>query len=226
MRQSEMQASAPVTVQPRQLRAGFSYVWNTPDLLMPLALMACVGTLAYEWLVTLPLLATQTFESGPETFAFMFTCLGAGSVLGGLAVAGTLQATLRSMIYATGVLGLLLTAVSASPTLPFVFVGLFFVGAASVVSKAITTSYLQIHSRPDMRGRVLALLMVTIGGTTAIGGPFVGWIGETYGARVALAQGGLVAIFASLTALTILNKSRHFNSLYVPKKTAPPEGGI
>src|SRR5690606_1754831 len=50
--------------EPRQVRQGFGYVARTPDLLVPLMMLAVVGTLAYEFQVVLPLLAQGTFGGG------------------------------------------------------------------------------------------------------------------------------------------------------------------
>ena len=43
--------------EPRQVRQGLGYVARTPDLLVPLMMLAVVGTLAFEFQVVLPLLA-------------------------------------------------------------------------------------------------------------------------------------------------------------------------
>jgi MFS family permease len=57
IRTADLHRTVPVAREPGQLRAGFRYVRRTPALLMPLLMMALAGTLAYEFQVTLPLLA-------------------------------------------------------------------------------------------------------------------------------------------------------------------------
>ena len=47
-----------------QLRDGFRYVKGEPRLAAPLVMMAIVGMLAYEFQVTLPVVAKQTFHGG------------------------------------------------------------------------------------------------------------------------------------------------------------------
>ncbi len=42
---------------------------------------------------------------------------------------------------------------------------------------------LQLEAEPRMRGRVMALWLVAFLGTTPIGGPAVGWVSSTLGAR-------------------------------------------
>ncbi len=48
-----------------------------------------------------------------------------------------------------------------------------------------------------MHGRVLALQTVLLGAGAAFGGPFLGWLADTAGARVVVALGGLVCLGAA-----------------------------
>lgn len=201
MRASELRPSTPVPVEPRQLRAGFLYVKRTTELLVPLLMMVVVGTMAYEWTVTLPLFASDTFGGDADTFAMMFSSIGAGAIVGGVAIAGTLRASMISILWSMGLFSVIMTLTAFSPTLGVAYLGFFLIGATSVASKAVVASYLQIHSVPEMRGRVMALLAVTIGGTTALGGPLVGWIAESFSVRAAIAQGGVMAAIATVCAL-------------------------
>lgn len=70
-----------------QLTEGVRYVRSTPEVLVPLMMMAVVGTLAYEFQVVLPLLARFTFDGDAGTYATMSPLMGIGAVVGGLATA-------------------------------------------------------------------------------------------------------------------------------------------
>ena len=69
-------------------------------------------------------------------------------------------------------------------------VALVPMGAASINFISTATTHLQLTAEPAMRGRVMALWAVSIMGTTPVGGPLVGWVGETFGARTATKGGG------------------------------------
>jgi MFS family permease len=71
----------------------------------------------------------------------------------------------------------------------------------------------QLAAAPEMRGRVMGVYMLVFTGGTPIGGPLIGWITETYGARVGLVVGGGVAALAAAAVGGILYRTRH---------TAPP----
>jgi len=57
-----------------------------------------------------------------------------------------------------------------------------------------------------MRGRVMALWALAWLGSTPIGGPIVGWVGQTAGARWGLVIGGLPTVVCGLAALPALGR--------------------
>ena len=64
---------------------------------------------------------------------------------------------------------------------------------------------MQLASSPTMRGRVLALWIIAWAGSTPIGGPIVGWIGQVAGPRYSLLVGGLPTIAVGLIAFPLLS---------------------
>jgi len=74
---------------------------------------------------------------------------------------------------------------------------IFAVGMASIAYMTATTTIVQVESRQDMHGRVLALQAVLIIGPTAVGGPLLGWLADLLGGRAPLILGGIAAIIAA-----------------------------
>ncbi len=74
----------PVRRRPGQIREGLRYVRDTPQLLIPLLMIALVGTLAWEFPVTLPLMASDVFGGGAGAYGVMASVMGVGAVGGGL----------------------------------------------------------------------------------------------------------------------------------------------
>ncbi len=87
MRTTEISHEIPVPRAKGQLREGLRYVRSKPILWVPLVMMALVGTLAYEFQVSLPVAARDIFDGGPQAFGFMTSSMGVGAVVGGLIVA-------------------------------------------------------------------------------------------------------------------------------------------
>jgi hypothetical protein len=95
-----LEPSAPVARERGQLREGFRYAAHTPQIAVPLAIMGIVGMLAYEFQVSLPVLARTTFHGGSEAYGFMTGAMGVGAVIGGLFTAARSRMGLRPMIIA------------------------------------------------------------------------------------------------------------------------------
>ena len=208
---SRLQA-APVAAPERgAIRAGLRYVLRTPDLLLPLALMALVGTLGFNFQVVLPLLAKFSFESGAMTYASLVSAMAVGSIAGAL-VNGHRGRTGPRLI-AGGALAFGLSALMAAamPSLALEVVVLALLGAAAVTFAATINSTLQLAVSPEMRGRVMALYSVVFLGSTPIGAPLTGWLAQTYDPRAALVlagAGGLIAAWVAHVSFSRI-RSRH-----------------
>jgi hypothetical protein len=64
-----------------------------------------------------------------------------------------------------------------------------------------------------MRGRVMALYSVIFLGSTPLGGPIAGWVGQhaggpQLGPRIGLVGGGVIAILAGLAGLLAIRRTR------------------
>lgn len=171
---------------------------------MPLVMMAVVGTLAYEFQVVLPLLARFTFDGDAGTYGTMSVLMGIGAVIGGLATAAVGRRPATSLAWTAMVFGIIQVITSVAPSLFMTFIALLFLGAASIRFLALGNATLQLAASPEMRGRVMALWAVAFLGSTPIGGPLVGWIGEHIGPRVALGLGGVATAIAGLLAYRAL----------------------
>jgi MFS family permease len=67
---------SPAPIAPRrkgQLREGLAVAARTPELRVPLAMMAVVGLLAFNFTVVLPAIARFTFDGTATTYALMVT---------------------------------------------------------------------------------------------------------------------------------------------------------
>jgi MFS family permease len=176
------------------IRAGFRYARRTPQVFLPLVMVTVLGMFAWEFPVTLPLLAERTFHGGPRAYGIMVAVMGVGAVLGGLWTASRPPARPVNLPLACAAWGAAMLLTAAAPGYPLALAGLVLVGAASVAASALSKTVLQLASAPAMRGRVMALWAIAWQGTTPIGGPVVGWIGQHAGARWAVAVGGIAAV--------------------------------
>ena len=194
----------PVKRLPGQIRAGIRYVRDTPLLLVPLLMILVIGTMAWEFNVTLPLMASNVFGGGAGAYGIMASVMGAGAVIGGLISASRSRLRARSLCLAAVGWGIAITLAAVAPSLPFELAALVFVGIGSVTFNSYAKTTLQLAAEPAMRGRVMALWFLAWQGSTPIGGPLVGWIAQEAGARWSLLAGGLPTVLCGLLALPVM----------------------
>jgi MFS family permease len=202
----------PVPVVPRakgQLRDGFRYVWSDRLVLIPLVMMAVIGTLAFNFQVVISLMATNTFGLDAGGLGAMLSVMGAGAVLGALAAASRRGVSYRRLLSLTYGMGVAIMFAALAPTLALEFIALFVMGAASFAFIAVANTTLQLTSRPDMRGRVMALYAIAFLGSTPIGSPIIGWVCSAWGPRAGFAVGGIAALIAGAVASYSLTRVRH-----------------
>ncbi|HTZ91926.1 MAG TPA: MFS transporter [Streptosporangiaceae bacterium] len=197
MNTRSLQPSPPAPRARGQLREGLRYAARTPNIAVPLAMMGLVGMLAYEFQVSIPVLAKHTFHGGSEAYGFLTAAMGIGAVIGGLFTAARGRTGLRSMIIAGTGFGAAIIVCAFSPVIGVAYAAMLFVGWASVSFIAIGNSTIQLASDPNMRGRAIALWQVAFQGTTPIGGPLIGWIIDQSNPRVGLAVGGISCLVAA-----------------------------
>ncbi|HVY10741.1 MAG TPA: MFS transporter [Mycobacteriales bacterium] len=200
--------SPPAVRAKGQLREGLRYVRNEVGLAVPLVMMAIVGCLAYEFQVTLPVVAARAFDGGSRTYGFMTAAMGVGAVIGGLYAAGRGKTGLASMVRSSAVFAVVIAAAAVAPNLGVEIVALAAVGAASVTFLSKGNSTLQLASDPQMRGRVMALWSVAFLGSTPIGGPIAGYVAQHIGARWGLALGAVACTVAALIGISVLRRVR------------------
>jgi MFS family permease len=114
----------------------------------------------------------------------------------------------KTIAVASTAFGVALGAAALSPTPVTAALCLTFAGAASVVFSSTTNATLQLRAEPAMRGRVVALYIVAFMGSTPIGGPLVGLIGQLVGPRAALGAGAVGCLAAAALAFAFGEQAR------------------
>ena len=204
MRHSEFYREERKPKQPHQIREGLAYVRSNKVVRDTLLLMAFIGTLSYEFQVSLPLLAKDTFMGDAASYATLLAAMGGGSVVGGLYAAGRTAVSMRQLVVFSALFGASMLLVGVMPSFAWATAGMVLVGFFSINLTSLGNALVQLESVAHMRGRVMALWSMAIFGSTPIGGPIIGWVGEHWGGRSTMYVGGIAALAAALYVLRLL----------------------
>ena len=206
MRSADLHRAEPAPRGKGQVREGFRYARANRDLWVPLVMMAIVGTLSYNFQVVFPLLATRDLSGTGATFTILFSVMSTGALIGALAVARRTRISLRTVAITALSFGAPMAVMAIVPTLAIALPVAFVVGLGSISFLTASTAIVQTHSSHEMRGRVLALQAMVFLGSTPIGGPILGWISQTWGARWGVAVGAAAALGAGAWGLSVARR--------------------
>ena len=205
----DLRAIRPVTPMPRQpgqLKDGLRYVWGHQALRTTLLLTAIIGTLSFNFQVTISLMARKVFHGDASTFATLLALMSVGAVISSLYVAHRERVTTRFVILAALLLGTCMMFAAATPSLIVFAIVLVPMGASSIGFLSSAGALAQSRAEPEYRGRVAALFAVAFLGSTPIGAPIIGAISQVFGPRSGLIVGGVTALVAGGLALRALNE--------------------
>jgi MFS family permease len=185
------------------VREGIRYVRSRADLVLVLVIAFFVGTFGLNFQLTIASMVTGTFGLGAAAFGAASTVLAVGSLSGSLMAARRGSPRIRLVVGAALAFGAAAVTVALMPTYLTFVLALPLVGVGALTLINATQSYLQLNSDPAFCGRVMGVYTLLFMGGTPLGSPLVGWVAETFGARWAIALGGIVSAAAALIAALV-----------------------
>jgi MFS family permease len=175
---------------------GMRYVLRSRDLLGLLALCFVLSSFGRNFQVTMAAMVDGPLHGGAGAYGLLSTVFALGTVIGAVVAARQGSLSGKTLLVAGGAAAALQALSSAAPTtISFAFAMAPIAVGAVVVDT--TSGYLfQTRSDPAFRGRVLAASALVSAGASAVGGPVLGWLAGSLGARSSLVIGGVVTLAA------------------------------
>lgn len=233
MRTDELRRSRPVTRERGQVSAGLKYAWRTPELRVPLVMLAVISTLAYNYSVVLPLLTKSVFGRGGGSYGVLSAAMGVGALAGALFIASRARPSRRLLVGGAFGFGVVTIALALVPGYYAGLALLVLIGGAGVLFISTTNALLQLNAVDAMRGRVMALWSIVFLGSTPIGGPITGLLARGLGVRWAVAIGGIATLVTAAAGLLALRHRRVVEegtceaaACCLPDGPAPGDAGV
>jgi MFS family permease len=176
---------------------GLSYAWKTVPIRRVVVLFGVVGLLGFNWQVAVPLVARFVLHRSVTGFGGLMGALGAGSLVAAVLIARNRHASERRLAVGGIALGAVLVAIGLSRWYS-VSLGLMVAGGfAGIVTSVTANTRLQLLTTDELRGRVMGLYTLLMGGTTPIGAFLLGQIAGYFGTGTALVT------FGTITSVTV-----------------------
>ncbi len=191
MRPHELYSPTPAGRDKGMIRDGMRYLWRRPELMMVLVTLFFAGTFGLNFQLTSAMMATAEFHKGPGEYGILGLRTRQRLVVGAALAFGTMVI----------IAGLMPTYLSFAIVLPLV-------GFSALTLLTAGNATMQLSIPPSLRGRVMALYMTVLMGGTPIGSPFIGWIGQTFGARWSLIVGGALTVLGTMASVLYFSRRR------------------
>jgi MFS family permease len=175
---------------------GLRYVLRSRDLLGLLALCFVLSSFGRNFQVTMAAMVDGPLRGGAGAYGLLSTVFAVGTVIGAVVAARQRRLSARTLLVAGGAAAVLQALSSAAPTTMSFACAMAPVAVGAVVVDTTSGYLFQTRSDTAFRGRVLAAAALVSAGASAVGGPLLGWLASSFGARSSLAVGGAVTLAA------------------------------
>jgi MFS family permease len=183
------------------IRDGFHYAWSDPAVRSLVFLTASfnfafTGPLS----VGIPFMADHTLGGGSATFGILLSGFGAGALVGAVA-AGSISRVPRlgTVVLLIGVgLGVGLGLLGIAPTVAVAFGLTAAMGLGIGFTNVHVVSWLQARTAPDMRGRLMSMVMLGSIGLAPVSYAIAGAIVDLGPIPLMFGVAGAIVVVASL----------------------------
>lgn len=185
------------------LREGIAYLGRTPAVLQVIVLLAAQSIFVMNFTLLSSVLAKDVLHAGPAGFGLLMSSLGAGALAGAITVASLAHLGPRPAFLFGGaaVLAGAEVVLAGVTRFPAAAVTLGVAGASMVLFTATVNTTLQLNVPDHLRGRVMSMYSLVMGGLTPIGSLLAGTLAQIWGAPGAFLVGGLAGLGAVAAVL-------------------------
>lgn len=208
LRKAGMRPRVRAERKPGSLAEGFRYVAARPDLRVVLAMAFIFSTFGLNFPIFISAMSVRVFDAGAHQYGLLSSMMAIGSVTGALLAAGRPRPRLVYLLGGATIFGVCLGLAALAPGYLLFGVLLVAIGTAAQTFMTGANSLVQLSTAPDMRGRVMAILLAIVLGGTPLGAPLVGWVADAWGPRWSLGVGAAAGFIAAAVGLHYLVRHR------------------
>ncbi|MGH9300679.1 MAG: MFS transporter [Acidimicrobiales bacterium] len=181
-----------------KLASGFRLAWSDPLVRRILLIMVTFSFFSLAFVGLMPVLADKNFGIGPKSiqYGLLYAGFGLGAALGAVSVGSFLAHRSRTGLVRWGLVAfaILLGAFGSVRLQVMAYPLALLLGYAYFVVTTSLSTVLQIHLEDAVRGRIMALWIMSFGGTVPLGVLVGGALAGHVGITAVIAAGAVVAL--------------------------------
>ncbi|MGA1985053.1 MAG: MFS transporter [Candidatus Sulfotelmatobacter sp.] len=189
----------------KSLMQGIKFIWHQGSMVGLIVLAFLMTFLGMSMQTYFPVFVKDIFHRGPETYGYLLSVMGVGSICGSLAMAalGNMRSKGRFALVMLICLGVGISGFSFSKSLPLSYLMLLFVGASMMAVFATVTSLVQLITTNEMRGRVMSVYNCAFRGGMPMGNLLSGWLVPIFTAPLVLGVNGMLLVLVAAYFLLV-----------------------
>ena len=179
---------------------GLAYVRRHPGLLVAVGTVGIVFFLGSPIFQLVPVFAERVYHVGPSRYGLLGTAYGIGAVVGAVVLGFVGDRVRRSsvvvaalVLYGSGLVGMGLVRTYAGG-----FALLLVSGIAFLAIIAVLNTSMQLLVAEHVRGRVIAIYLMTLTGSYPVGALLQGWLTDRIGAPATVLMSGSLLVLVGL----------------------------
>lgn len=184
----------------RGLLDGFDYLKRSPHIASLIIIMTFSSLLVIPYTSLLPAVARDLFNGDETTFSWFESAAGFGAMVGAIRMA-----TLRSgenmryrVMFAALIMGASLLLLAYSHYLLSALLFTIAVSFGMMMQNSSINTYIQTHSMPAYRGRIMSYYVMAFQGVFPIGSLMIGAIAEGIGIKATLYMMGGAGVLIAI----------------------------
>ena len=182
----------------QEIIIGLKYINGFPALKILIIMALIIALLALPFRFVLPVFVVDVYHKGPAALGFMMSMMGVGSFIGALIFAIKKDGNRGTLLIGICALsGIVLLLIVLTPNYISGLILIAILGITDAGRKITIQSWIMKLSKPQFRGRVLSLYMMTFGLVPLIVMP-VGFAMQHLGGRWVIGFMALILILISI----------------------------
>ena len=191
-----------------QALEGFRYVWGHRRVLTILSLFAVVGIFGWSYSVLMPAFAHDVLHLEANGYGLLMAGSGVGALAAALTVA-SVGHIFPTRVMALGGIGVFSAALALFAFNRNLYVGtvlLAVVGFGIVLYFSTSNTVVQSIVPDEMRGRVMGIWTLILGGMIPLGSLQAGLMADFFGTPATIAIGALICALAAFVTLIVVRR--------------------
>ncbi|SBT15944.1 Enterobactin exporter EntS [Marinomonas gallaica] len=192
--------------------AGFGYLNQHREMAVLLVMIAMVTAFVMNFPVYLSAMTVHVFHGDAGQYGLLISMMAIGSIAGALMTASRKQPTFGFLVCLPAGVAVSSTLLALAPNFISFAIMMTVLGFSIQLLTISSFTFLQLSTVRVYRGRVMAIALATMLGSTALGAPLVGWIADSMSPRWSIGISGVSALMAF--ALGIF----YYRQYYLPQQ--------